>query len=186
MLLNGVKCPALSAIGGINEEMGLCSDLGRCASCPDTMELLLILVFLLFSCTQHGLSKQNQVSLLEDIAVSALYQPPSKPGQADNYPSLPSTDDISPFSQVTSGGTESILMACKAYRDLAFENGIRTPEMYVCVAVSFSHPPAEICLECCCMKHLTIFSFFSSFGNSSPLSSYPVSLTPISLHSPKS
>lgn len=30
---------------------------------------------------------------------------------------------------VTSGGTESILMACKAYRDLAFENGIRTPEI---------------------------------------------------------
>uniref|UniRef100_A0A2K5N6N9 Sphingosine-1-phosphate lyase 1 n=1 Tax=Cercocebus atys TaxID=9531 RepID=A0A2K5N6N9_CERAT len=36
---------------------------------------------------------------------------------------------------VTSGGTESILMACKAYRDLAFEKGIKTPEMYVCVAV---------------------------------------------------
>ncbi|XP_012859690.1 sphingosine-1-phosphate lyase 1-like [Echinops telfairi] len=32
---------------------------------------------------------------------------------------------------VTSGGTESILMACKAYRDLAFENGIKTPEMVV-------------------------------------------------------
>ncbi|XP_053438731.1 sphingosine-1-phosphate lyase 1 isoform X1 [Nycticebus coucang] len=32
---------------------------------------------------------------------------------------------------VTSGGTESILMACKAYRDLAFEKGIRTPEIVV-------------------------------------------------------
>lgn len=31
---------------------------------------------------------------------------------------------------VTSGGTESILMACKAYRDLALEKGIKTPEMY--------------------------------------------------------
>lgn len=30
---------------------------------------------------------------------------------------------------VTSGGTESILMACKAYRDLALENGIKTPEI---------------------------------------------------------
>ncbi|XP_023593489.1 sphingosine-1-phosphate lyase 1 isoform X6 [Trichechus manatus latirostris] len=30
---------------------------------------------------------------------------------------------------VTSGGTESILMACKAYRDLAFEKGIKTPEI---------------------------------------------------------
>uniref|UniRef100_A0A8C2R9U9 sphinganine-1-phosphate aldolase n=1 Tax=Capra hircus TaxID=9925 RepID=A0A8C2R9U9_CAPHI len=30
---------------------------------------------------------------------------------------------------VTSGGTESILMACKAYRELAFENGIKTPEI---------------------------------------------------------
>uniref|UniRef100_A0A8I3WL22 Sphingosine-1-phosphate lyase 1 n=1 Tax=Callithrix jacchus TaxID=9483 RepID=A0A8I3WL22_CALJA len=30
---------------------------------------------------------------------------------------------------VTSGGTESILMACKAYRDLAVEKGIKTPEI---------------------------------------------------------
>lgn len=30
---------------------------------------------------------------------------------------------------VTSGGTESILMACKAYRDLAREKGIKTPEI---------------------------------------------------------
>ncbi|KAM6182745.1 sphingosine-1-phosphate lyase 1 [Erethizon dorsatum] len=30
---------------------------------------------------------------------------------------------------VTSGGTESILMACKAYRDLALEKGIKTPEI---------------------------------------------------------
>lgn len=35
------------------------------------------------------------------------------------------------FIQVTSGGTESILMACKAYRDLAYERGIKYPEMYV-------------------------------------------------------
>ncbi|NXA36648.1 SGPL1 lyase, partial [Eudromia elegans] len=32
---------------------------------------------------------------------------------------------------VTSGGTESILMACKAYRDLAYERGIKHPEMLV-------------------------------------------------------
>ncbi|XP_053307154.1 sphingosine-1-phosphate lyase 1 [Spea bombifrons] len=30
---------------------------------------------------------------------------------------------------VTSGGTESILMACKAYRDLAYEKGIKDPEI---------------------------------------------------------
>ncbi|KAM6186150.1 sphingosine-1-phosphate lyase 1 [Rhynchocyon petersi] len=30
---------------------------------------------------------------------------------------------------VTSGGTESILMACKAYRDLALEKGIKNPEI---------------------------------------------------------
>ncbi|XP_063163589.1 sphingosine-1-phosphate lyase 1 [Candoia aspera] len=32
---------------------------------------------------------------------------------------------------MTSGGTESILMACKAYRDLAYEKGIKYPEMLV-------------------------------------------------------
>lgn len=32
--------------------------------------------------------------------------------------------------QMTSGGTESILMACKAYRDLAYERGIKHPEMW--------------------------------------------------------
>lgn len=31
--------------------------------------------------------------------------------------------------KVTSGGTESILMACKAYRDLAYERGVKYPEM---------------------------------------------------------
>ncbi|XP_023574219.1 sphingosine-1-phosphate lyase 1 [Octodon degus] len=30
---------------------------------------------------------------------------------------------------MTSGGTESILMACKAYRDLALDKGIKTPEI---------------------------------------------------------
>ncbi|CAL8299712.1 unnamed protein product [Merluccius merluccius] len=30
---------------------------------------------------------------------------------------------------VTSGGTESILMACKAYRDMAYERGIKHPEI---------------------------------------------------------
>uniref|UniRef100_A0A8C2TEL2 sphinganine-1-phosphate aldolase n=1 Tax=Coturnix japonica TaxID=93934 RepID=A0A8C2TEL2_COTJA len=35
---------------------------------------------------------------------------------------------------MTSGGTESILMACKAYRDLAYERGIKHPEMLVPVS----------------------------------------------------
>lgn len=44
---------------------------------------------------------------------------------------LPQMASLFFLLQVTSGGTESILMACKAYRELAFENGIKTPEMYV-------------------------------------------------------
>ncbi|XP_020501767.1 sphingosine-1-phosphate lyase 1 isoform X2 [Labrus bergylta] len=36
---------------------------------------------------------------------------------------------------VTSGGTESILMACKAYRDMAFERGVRYPEILAPVSV---------------------------------------------------
>jgi sphinganine-1-phosphate aldolase len=31
--------------------------------------------------------------------------------------------------QMTSGGTESLLMACKTYRDLAISKGIKKPEM---------------------------------------------------------
>ncbi|XP_076830746.1 sphingosine-1-phosphate lyase 1 isoform X2 [Brachyhypopomus gauderio] len=36
---------------------------------------------------------------------------------------------------VTSGGTESILMACKAYRDLAYERGIKHPEIIAPMSV---------------------------------------------------
>ncbi|XP_013884292.1 sphingosine-1-phosphate lyase 1 [Austrofundulus limnaeus] len=36
---------------------------------------------------------------------------------------------------VTSGGTESILMACKAYRDLAYERGVKVPEILAPVSV---------------------------------------------------
>ncbi|XP_020850191.1 sphingosine-1-phosphate lyase 1 isoform X1 [Phascolarctos cinereus] len=36
---------------------------------------------------------------------------------------------------MTSGGTESILMACKAYRDLAYEKGIKSPEIVAPVSV---------------------------------------------------
>lgn len=36
---------------------------------------------------------------------------------------------------VTSGGTESILMACKAYRDMAYERGIKHPEIIAPVSV---------------------------------------------------
>uniref|UniRef100_A0A3Q3WFI2 sphinganine-1-phosphate aldolase n=1 Tax=Mola mola TaxID=94237 RepID=A0A3Q3WFI2_MOLML len=36
---------------------------------------------------------------------------------------------------VTSGGTESILMACKAYRDMAYERGIKYPEIIAPVSV---------------------------------------------------
>ncbi|XP_042712819.2 sphingosine-1-phosphate lyase 1 isoform X2 [Chrysemys picta bellii] len=37
--------------------------------------------------------------------------------------------------KMTSGGTESILMACKAYRDLAYERGIKHPEILVPMSV---------------------------------------------------
>lgn len=36
---------------------------------------------------------------------------------------------------VTSGGTESILMACKAYRDIAYERGVKHPEILAPVSV---------------------------------------------------
>ncbi|XP_048865013.1 sphingosine-1-phosphate lyase 1 [Brienomyrus brachyistius] len=36
---------------------------------------------------------------------------------------------------VTSGGTESILMACKAYRDMAYERGIKHPEIVAPLSV---------------------------------------------------
>ncbi|KAM9560954.1 sphingosine-1-phosphate lyase 1-like isoform 2-T2 [Salvelinus alpinus] len=36
---------------------------------------------------------------------------------------------------VTSGGTESILMACKAYRDMAYERGVKHPEIIAPVSV---------------------------------------------------
>uniref|UniRef100_A0A8B9LWE4 sphinganine-1-phosphate aldolase n=1 Tax=Astyanax mexicanus TaxID=7994 RepID=A0A8B9LWE4_ASTMX len=36
---------------------------------------------------------------------------------------------------VTSGGTESILMACKAYRDMAYERGIKHPEIIAPISV---------------------------------------------------
>jgi sphinganine-1-phosphate aldolase len=32
---------------------------------------------------------------------------------------------------MTSGGTESIMLACKSYRDIAYEKGIKRPEMYL-------------------------------------------------------
>jgi len=37
--------------------------------------------------------------------------------------------------QMTSGGTESIMLACKAYRDLAYSRGIQHPEMLVSVLI---------------------------------------------------
>lgn len=36
---------------------------------------------------------------------------------------------------VTSGGTESILMACKAYRDMAYERGVKYPEIVAPVSI---------------------------------------------------
>ena len=34
---------------------------------------------------------------------------------------------------MTTGGTESIMLACKAYRDMAIERGVQYPEMWVLV-----------------------------------------------------
>lgn len=32
---------------------------------------------------------------------------------------------------MSSGGTESIMLACRAYRDMAYDKGISRPEMFV-------------------------------------------------------
>lgn len=48
------------------------------------------------------------------------------------------TDSVGAGGTTTSGGTESILMACKAYRDWARETkGITEPEMFVPPSVIF-------------------------------------------------
>lgn len=100
---------------------------------------------------------------------------------ADSCSSLHSMNGVSSFLQVTSGGTESILMACKAYRDLAFENGIKTPEMYVCVAFGF------MCLEDCGWKQPDhLFSTMSFFPLPLAHSSCPVRSTLIPSHSTES
>jgi sphinganine-1-phosphate aldolase len=64
-----------------------------------------------------------------------------------NHPSPTSSvvDEEGGAGTTTSGGTESILMACKAYRDWARkERGITEPEMIVpisaCVVLSFLPP----------------------------------------------
>ena len=47
------------------------------------------------------------------------------------------TDPVGAGGTTTSGGTESILMACKAYRDWARETkGITEPEMFVLRSLS--------------------------------------------------
>ena len=39
---------------------------------------------------------------------------------------------VGPCGNMTSGGTESLLMAIKSYRDMAYENrGITEPELYI-------------------------------------------------------
>lgn len=61
---------------------------------------------------------------------------------------------------MTSGGTESILMACKAYRDLAYEKGIKHPEMYAAPLWS-------------CFKHkITVLTFTFKKTNSNTGISY--------------
>lgn len=43
----------------------------------------------------------------------------------------------SDFVQMTSGGTESIVMACKAYRNYGrAERGVTKPNMVMCVSVT--------------------------------------------------
>lgn len=50
---------------------------------------------------------------------------------------------------MSSGGTESILLACRAYRQLAYERGIRKPEMVVPVT---AHAAFDKAAEYFCMK----------------------------------
>ncbi len=40
---------------------------------------------------------------------------------------------------MTIGGTESILLACKAYRDRGYARGIKRPEMYVLIISRVIH-----------------------------------------------
>ena len=47
--------------------------------------------------------------------------------------------------KMTSGGTESIMLACKSYRDLAYEKGIKRPEMYVLKLYLFLDLSRERC-----------------------------------------
>ena len=42
---------------------------------------------------------------------------------------------------MTTGGTESLLLACKAYRDWAYDRGIERPEMYVTLIFQFPLTP---------------------------------------------
>jgi len=48
---------------------------------------------------------------------------------------------------VSSGGTESILLACKAYRQWAHERGIRKPEMIVAESAHAAFDKAAICFQ---------------------------------------
>lgn len=40
---------------------------------------------------------------------------------------------------MTSGGTESIVLACKAYRDRAHAHGIEQPELYAPLPLTFTN-----------------------------------------------
>lgn len=77
------------------------------------------------------------------------------------YVGLPSNEGYLPFfsfnfylffSKMTSGGTESIIMACKAYRNYAMEvKGIKKPEILVPVT---AHAAFDKGQPCCCFYFL--------------------------------
>ncbi|KAK2160004.1 hypothetical protein LSH36_142g07003 [Paralvinella palmiformis] len=56
---------------------------------------------------------------------------------------------------MTSGGTESIMLACKAYRDMAMERGINFPEIIVPVTAHAAFDKAADCFRMA-IKHIAI------------------------------
>jgi len=56
---------------------------------------------------------------------------------------------------MTTGGTESIVMACKAYRDRAYSLGIERPEMFVLLT-----PPIRLLTTLLCIVSIDwLFGF---------------------------
>ena len=104
-------------------------------------------------------SNQNQLDLMRDVFAQTAY---SNPLHAEVFPEIRKMEaevgriTINLFNgtnqsvaTVTSGGTESIILACKAYRDYArYERGIRTPVIIAPKTVHAGFDKAAHLLDC--------------------------------------